>query len=149
MAQEAGVYQWVTVGGVPVNAETARGAHYDLAWERRGDYQYHWEVTDMMRPVASGVARNRPQARAQAERAARAAGDTPSTGQDDGLAPLCIYRGEGPPTITATIRTDGCRDPFILQIGDRPLLAMSGATLRNLVDAAGALVDEGALRELL
>ena len=142
-------YTWVTVGGVPVNAETALGTDYRLVWRRIGDYEYHWEVTDMLRPVAEGVARNRPQARAQAERAARDAGDSPWADRDGRPASLVIYNAEGEPPIMATVRTDECRDPFILQIGDSLRLAMSGDSLQDLLYAVEALADEGALRGML
>lgn len=142
-------YKWVIVGGVPANAETALGTSYRLSWRRVADRQYLWEVTDMLRPVAQGVARNRPLARTAAEKAARRAGDSPWTDRAGWPKSLTIFNTDGTPQITATVLSDDHRDPFVLQIGDRIRLAMSGDTLQDLADAVEALTRQGEQRGML
>ena len=156
MNQPAPAYKWVTVGGVPVNAETAEGVHYVLAWRRIGDYQYRWEVTDMMRPVASGVARNRPQARKHAEEAAREWGDYPGPVDDSQqkMGPFDVLEEAAPwrrvyrdvradVPVSASVREDNPSEPYALEIGDMRL-SMSEATLIAVAAACDELVGESA-----
>ena len=156
MNQPAPAYKWVTVGGVPVNAETAEGVHYRLAWRRVGDYQYHWEVTDMMRPVASGVARNRPQARKRAEEAAQEWGDSPRPADgpqrevdtvdvlEEATSWRRVYQDDRADVpVSACVRGDNPSEPYALEIGDLRL-SMSEATLIAVAAACDELVGESA-----